>query len=250
MHSSPSQPNWARVISETNLRHTMNITDLTSFCKSWGDLSEPFHFNNFVYATNGSLAVRIPVENVEGPLPDNGNRQVASYAEKLDSYFNAGVDGLEGHVLGNFDFVQENEICTHCEGNGELYACDECGGSGEVFTRTDYHEYEIECLSCYGKGYFSKSQWEDEFRHSDITCADTEECEECGGTGVLDGNPDIYIDGSKFQGKLLKKFFRFNGATIYTTPRTDISSIPGYTSSKPAFIKWDKGEGVLMPLGS
>jgi hypothetical protein len=226
----------------------MNITDLTAFCKSWGDLSLPFHLNNFVYATDGSLAIRIPVENFEGPLPENGNRKVASYAEKLDSYFTADLSVLESHVLSDFDFEQGTEICTHCEGEGRLYACNECNGSGEVPYSTDYHDYENECLSCNGGGYFSKSQWEDEFRRSDISYADTEECEECGGTGVQFENPDIYIGGLRFQGKLLKKFIQFEGAVVFITPLTDISSIPGYTSLKPALIKWEKGEGILMPM--
>jgi len=228
----------------------MNITDLTAFCKSWGELSLPFHLNNFVYATDGSLAVRIPVENFEGPLPENGTRDVARYAEKLDGYFTADLSGQESHTLSDFDFDLGTEICTHCEGEGKLYACVECEGSGEVSYSTDYHDYENECWSCNGGGYFSKSQWEDEFRRSDISFADTEECEECGGTGVQHGNPGIYIGGLRFQGKLLKKFMQFEGATIHTTPLPDINSISGYTSLKPAPIKWEKGEGILMPMRS
>ena len=37
----------------------MNLTELTAFCKSWGDLSSPFYHNHFVYATDGNLAVRL-----------------------------------------------------------------------------------------------------------------------------------------------------------------------------------------------
>ena len=214
----------------------MNIADLTAFCQSWGGLSQPFHSNNFVYATNGSLAVRIPIENFEGPLPENGTRDVVSYAEKLDGYLNAELSDLESHTLRNFDFEMGPEACAHCEGEGKLYACGECDGSGEISYSTDYHDYGNECESCNGRGYFSKSQWEREFWRSDINYADTEECEECGGTGVLEGNPDIYIGGLRFQGKLLKEFMQFEGAVVFTRSLT------------PALIKWDKGEGILMPM--
>ena len=233
-----------------NLRHDltnqMNITDLTYFCKSWGDLSLPFHFNNFVYATDGSLAVRIPVENFEGPLPENGTRDIANYAGKLDSYFEADLSGQESHILSDFDFDLETEICTHCEGDGVLYSCDECDGSGEISYSTEYNDYENECESCDGKAYFRKSDWEEQFPGSDITETETEECELCDGTGVLCGNPDIYIGKLHFQGKLLKKFMQFEGAVIFTLD--DISHIPGYTNPKPARIKWGKGEGILMPM--
>ena len=223
-------------------------TDLTFFCKSWGELSCPFRFNNFVYATDGTLAVRIPVENIEGPLPENGTRDIARYAEKLDNYFTTDLNGQESHALIDFDFDLGDETCSHCEGEGKLYACNECNGSGEISYSTDYHDYENECESCNGRSYFSKSQWEYGFPCSDIDHADTEECEECGGTGVLDGNPDVYIGGLRFQGKLLKKFMQFEGAVVFTTPLTDISYIPGYTNTRPALIKWDKGEGILMPM--
>ena len=41
---------------------------------------------------------------------------------------------------------------------------------------------------------------------------------------------------------------QFEGAVVFTTPLTDISRILGYTNPGPALIKWDKGEGILMPM--
>ena len=215
----------------------MKLTELTAFCKSWGDLSTPFYHNHFVYASNGGLAVRIPAENLDDNLPEQGNRKVAEMAEKLDEYFAADYSKQESHTLSDFDFDLEAAPCEHCEGEGKLYACDECDGAGEVSYSTDYNDYENECDSCNGKGYFTKSEWEREFPHSNVENASTEPCEDCGGTGTIGANPDIFIDGVKFQGKLLKKFMQFEGATIKVDP-----------VKKPALIEWGGGEGILMPM--
>ena len=216
----------------------MNLTELTAFCKTWGDLSTPFYHNHFVYASDGTLAVRLPAENLDDVLPETGNRNVAELAEKLDSHFVAVGEHRQTHQLSDFDFDDETETCEHCEGEGKLYACPECEGSGEVTYSTDYHDYESECYSCDGKGYFTKSAWEDKFRYDRIADADTEECEDCDGEGSVSANPDVYVDEVRFQGKLLKKFMQFEGAMI-----TVFSE-----KKKPALITWDNGQGILMPM--
>ena len=215
----------------------MNLTELTAFCKSWGDLSTPFYHNHFVYATDGNLAVRLPAENLDDVLPETGNRNVAELAEKLDGYFVAVGEHLQTHQLSDFDFDDETETCEHCEGGGKLYACPECEGSGEVSYSTDYHDYESECDSCDGKGYFTKSEWESKFRYDRVEDAYTKECEDCDGEGSVSANPDVYIDEVRFQGKLLKKFMQFEGATI---------KVP--LAKKPALITWNNGQGILMPM--
>lgn len=215
----------------------MNLTELSTFCRDWGDLSTPFYHNHFVYASNGALAIRIPAENLDDVLPEQGNRKVAEMAFKLDEHFAVDYSKQEPHTLSDFDFDLGTEPCSHCEGEGKLYACDECEGEGEISHSTDYHDYEHECDSCSGKGYFTKSKWEQmDFRVA-VEDADTKPCEECGGEGTTGANPDIFIDGAKFQGKLLKQFMRFEGATII------VPSLKG----KPALVKWDGGVGLIMP---
>ena len=216
----------------------MNLTELTAFCKSWGDTSTPFYHNHFVYATDGNLAIRIPAENLDDVLPMTGNRKVAEMAEKLDEHFAVDYSKQEPRTLSDFDFDLEAEPCKHCEGEGKLYACEECEGVGAVGWSTDFHDYEETCYSCEGKAYFTKSEWEHEFPRRKIEDADTEPCEDCGGTGITGANPDIYIDKVRLQGKLLKKFMQFEGATI--TIQSE--------KFKPALIKWANGEGILMPM--
>jgi hypothetical protein len=217
----------------------MNLTALQSFCRNWGDLSTPFYHNHFLYATNGNLAVRIPAENLDDVLPEKGNRNVAEKAEKLDEYFAADYSRQEPHTLSDFDFDLGTAPCEYCEGEGKLYACDECDGAGEVSLSNDYNDYEHECDSCSGKGYFKKSEWENEFPRSKIEKADYEECKDCDGVGTTGGNPHIIIDGAKFQGKLLKKFMQFEGATIKVN-----------ATNTPALIEWEGGQGILMPIVS
>ena len=216
----------------------MNLTELSAFCRNWGDLSTPFYHNHFVYASDGALAIRIPAENLNDVLPMQGSRNVEDLASKLDGYFaSTDYSGQEPRTLSDFDFDLGTEPCSHCEGEGKLYACNECDGAGEISHSTDYHDYEHECDSCSGKGYFTKSEWEQmDFRVA-VEDADTEPCEECGGEGTTGANPDIFIDGVKFQGKLLKQFMRFEGATIV------VPSLKG----KPALVKWDGGVGLIMP---
>ena len=214
----------------------MNLTTLQSFCRNWGDISTPFYHNHFVYASDGYSAIRIPAENLDDVLPEKGNRNVAELAEKLDAYFVADYSKQESHTLSDFDFEQGTEPCEHCEGEGVLYACDECDGAGEVSYSTDYHDYESDCYSCHGKGYFKRSEWEAEFG-STTRHGSTEECEDCGGEGSVSANPDIYIGEVRFQGKLLKRFMQFEGATIKVA-----------VAKKPAYITWDGGEGILMPM--
>jgi RecJ-like exonuclease len=214
----------------------MNHTTLQSFCRSWGDISTPFYHNHFVYATDGWTAIRIPAENLDDVLPVKGNRDVAGYAEKLDAYFAADYSEQESHTLSDFDFDLETTPCEHCEGEGVLYACDECDGAGEVSYSTAYNEYESQCDSCGGKGYFKRSEWEAEFG-STTRHGSTEECENCGGEGTVGANPDVHVDGVRFQGKLLKKFMQFEGATIKVA-----------VAMKPALIEWEGGRGIVMPL--
>ena len=216
----------------------MNLTELSAFCRDWGDLSTPFYHNHFVYASNGALAIRISAENLNDVLPVQGNRKVAEMAFKLDEHFAVDYSKQEPRTLSDFDFDLEAEPCSHCEGEGKLYACDECDGAGEIVHSTDYNDYEHECDSCCGKGYFTKSGWEREFPRSNVENAGTEPCEECGGEGTTGANPDIFINEAKFQGKLLKKFMRFEGATI----------IVPLLEGKPALVKWDGGQGILMPM--
>jgi len=215
----------------------MNLTTLQSFCRNWGDISTPFYHNHFVYATDGCTAIRIPAENLDDVLPEKGNRNVAELAEKLDAYFAADYSKQESHTLSDFDFDLETTPCEHCEGTGELHACRECDGAGDVSWSTDFNDYEDNCISCDGKGYFAKSEWEREFPRSKIEMPDTEPCEECGGEGSVGANPDVHVDGVRFQGKLLKKFMQFEGATIKVA-----------VAKKPALITWGNGQGILMPM--
>jgi hypothetical protein len=53
----------------------------------------------------------------------------------------------------------------------------------------------------------------------------------------VSANPDIYIGEVRFQGKLLKKFMQFEGATIKVA-----------VAMKPALIEWEGGQGIVMPL--
>ena len=216
----------------------MNLTELSAFCRDWGDLSTPFYHNHFVYASNGALAIRIPAENLNDVLPMQGSRNVEDLASKLDGYFaSTDYSGQEPHTLSDFDFDLGTEPCSHCEGEGKLNAGDECDGAGEISHSTDYYDYEHECDSCGGKGYFTKSGWERKFPRSNVENASTEPCEECDGAGTTGANPYIFIDEAKFQGKLLKKFMGFEGATI------KVGAV-----KKLALIEWDGGQGILMPM--
>ena len=222
----------------------MNLNTLSAFCKSWGDLSSPFRVGDFVYATDGYVAVRVSGAALEGDLPESGNSIITGAAEKLDDLPSDSVGYGTPLPIHGHDFEQEERQCENCEGEGVLYDCLECGGSGEIEFDSGYADYADTCKSCDGHGQIVRSQWERTFPRRGVELTTVTECDDCDGSGKVSSNPDIYINGVCFQGQFLKRFMGFEGATIEV-----YSACVGMEQvHKPALVKWDEGEGLIMPV--
>ncbi len=123
----------------------MNIELLNNFCaKSKDDprtyLYKPFLIGEYIYATNGHVAIR--VKN-DGSLPEVAEidkvKTISNYFQSLSSDF---ID---------IPSIPNPEPCKHCQGSGkwnEKIECDECDGDGEFIHGSHYYS----CKECDGEG--------------------------------------------------------------------------------------------------
>jgi len=110
------------------------------------------------------------------------------------------------------------EDCPTCNGKGKDVECPECDGDGEVWLKNSYNEYECECKSCEGSGQLP-------------------ECPKCNGTGKLYPNEGIQVGCAKFHPKYLLR--------LAALPNCKIGPM---APTETAWITFDGGEGVLMPV--
>jgi len=114
--------------------------------------------------------------------------------------------------------LKGKETCKECEGQGVNFECPECNGIGDVNFDSDYHNYIIECKSCDGTGKKKK-------------------CENCYGTGTVESKKAIKIGEVGFQNYYL--------LLLKTLPNCKIGPTG---SSTPAWIIFDGGDGLIMPM--
>jgi len=179
-----------------------------------------FYLNNiirrpdFFYATNGHIAVRMPIqENVEAYESDHPRNIADLFIErKSDTWV-------------EFPTLPEGEKCKFCDGTGLGYECDECDGEGEF----EYGSHTYDCKECDGSGQISN-------RYG-IDRSEKTKCNKCDGK-KLKPYQGIRVGGSTYDLKYLK----------------DIADLPGMRIAVPvgpmatAYFTFDGGEGILMPM--
>jgi hypothetical protein len=175
------------------------------------DLSTPWISGDYVYATDGRIMARVPLDAIGaetaeairsvggGPRPPGG---------RLFREHGVAADPAPLVVPDVGPFVRD---CTACAGSGgEITGpCDDCDGSGE-------HD----CGSCGGTGVNGS-------------------CVACGGDGKPTYPSAALSDGQKIGGYYLAMIRHFGG-TIYQTAGDD----PG----RPFRFKAGLAEGLLMPV--
>lgn len=92
---------------------------------------------------------------------------------------------------------------------------------------TGYNYYTMECESCNGRGTLSDGE-------------PGEECEYCEGTGQISARKLVVIGQGNFDNRLINKL-------IGNLPK-DATVSPSYNPLKPAVLKWEGGEGLIMPV--
>lgn len=176
----------------------------------------PFSFGDYSYASNGHLLVRV---SRLADVPE-----WAALNEQASQMFN-GLDfpALTAALVDIPDFPQpEPEPCPVCNGAGKISTCPECEGAGEVTFENDFHEYEVDCLTCHGKG----------------KVAGHEICGDCNGSGKRRVTKRIEVGCTGFSSHYLN-LLRDHLPGVKIAPTEP---------EKANFFKWDGGDGLLMPM--
>lgn len=180
-------------------------------------ITAPFSKDKWTYATDGCLCIRVPrlpeVTSEKGPL-----------AEKLFNEAEFGRAVTVWQPLPMFELKSEN--------------CDECGGTGYVKTCPRFHK-PGDC----GAGESPKCRKYNE--ECNAGCQPEDEgafvCTDCDGAGKNERIGNIIVDGSAGKVRI---------SAIYLNKIKDLPNvqIAPYDSTSSFRIKFDGGEGLLMPV--
>lgn len=205
-------------------------------------LRAPFLRDGFVYASNGSWAVRVPADQYPGETPAPTAKEAPKNIDKLISQ--APWDRLQ--PLPPFTAP----ACTACRGTGRAHVgeCAACGGKGEFV----HHGIWYGCMSCDGEGRTETAARADD--------AATTACSECDGLGLereFEGEWIAEHGGQWFQRRYLAHLSRLPGIQFGCNPlppgaldATNGRFVRGDSEVNRlicAAFRWDGGEGVLMP---
>jgi len=197
----------------------MTKETLKKFCGKREKTGAPWTWQEYSYATDGSMVIRVP--KIDGLMESDA---LTYGINKIFSEFKPG----ETYPMGLVIF--EQEVCGKCSGTGRCEECRECSGDGILVLKSDFSEYEVECKSCQGDGQVGTS----------ISSTDgANPCSYCYGTGKVDPieMPMSQFGESQFSNKMLKKLSCFKSVTITPAGPED-----------PAYIKFDGGDGIIMPM--
>jgi hypothetical protein len=115
---------------------------LQEFCDTTRPKLEiPFSNDQYTYACNGSMAIRI--DKIDGYGESN------EFAERIDKLFNQVIS--EDQLI-RLETIQLPEIifCEACKKGSPV--CEECDGKGAVYWETSKNEYSARCKECDGDG--------------------------------------------------------------------------------------------------
>lgn len=196
------------------------MIDLIKFCskdKTRFQIGKPWSRGEYTYATDGHIIIRISrladvSENPDAPDGDNLFIQSAKVRERT------------WHTIPLYTL--KREPCKNCNGDGYFQKCENCEGSGYV-GRNDR-----DCSDCNGDGFQSCAKI-DRGAYS---------CEDCNGEGL--GRPQCCVDFMEGE----KILARFQGAFLELIKDFPNVQLGIYKDTEPAIIKFDGGEGLLMPM--
>ena len=196
------------------------MIDLTKFCskdKTRSQINKPWSRGEYTYATDGHILIRVLrlADVPEDPAAPNG-----------DNIFVQSVKIQERTWHAIPPYTLERKLCRNCHSDGYFQKCDNCEGSGYV------RRNDRDCSDCDGEGFKS--------------CAKLDRgaypCEDCAGEGL--GRPECCVDFMKGE----KILARFQGAFLELVKDFPNVQIGIFKDMEPAIIKFDGGEGLLMPI--
>lgn len=189
-------------------------------------LQHPFFYEGSTFASEGKIIVRM-----EGIIPGSldaneiktNDDMMARVLKNIYSMLDEYKPGELWHRADQVEILPEwgeEKTCPGCDGIPRD-VCDACDGEGEVEWEFDHncktHYGTFECPICKGDG--------------------PPECKTCYGHGtILDSTP-VKIGGVDFNSRYIKR--------MATLPNCEISPTNGST---PARIRFDGGDGLIMPM--
>ncbi len=194
----------------------MNLEQLIKFCakddiRSY--LLNPWIQGEYVVASNGHIAVRVPATDFVSVL-----EPVTGKVPLVDSLIDK-VKALE-LALMPIPELPPTVPCEYCGGSGAAYPCDECDGSGNF----DHCGREYACKACDGHG------------QNQIGEGDAEPCWFCDGRGEKPYYA-VQVGDGYFDRRYL--------AIIASLPNVVIA--PNGPKGT-AYFTFDGGDGALMPM--
>lgn len=191
----------------------MTLEQILLFCSKEVDrpISKPFSDDQYTYATNGFVMIRID------RLNDITDTPPITLDPLIKQYFDC-------VPLCPMPEIKAKKVaCSKCDGEGKITECPECRGMGIIEWDNQYHSYKDECKTCDGEGVLPKGK---------------DGCEDCEGSGKVDDpHQSIEIDGVNFLPKTLEPISKLTNVLFFVRS--------GY---KPATFSFDGGMGIVMPL--
>lgn len=167
--------------------------------------------DDWVYATDGSIVVRVPradgIDAIESDLP-----------KRLSEIF----DNPRGETFVDIPDLPLAEPCMPCHGSGVVYKCQDCDGNGWF----DRNGQNYACKSCGGYG-----------QTGDGGETDKVPCSACNGTRIF-LNQRVAVGNILFARHYLEKI-KFLPEVRFAIPPDD---------TIPAYFAFDGGEGLLMSM--
>jgi hypothetical protein len=208
--------------------------DLQRFCATEADprehLRAPWKHGDFVYATDGNAAVRVPAQS----RPDITDAPAS--APNAASLFYKAFEADGEFLL--MPPVPPVRTCLDCEGHGKVRAikCPDC----DEGTFTHGH-YTYECKNCEdspaGRGWEHIDNEEPKQRHEVQRC-----CDVCDGRGYLVGGESMTLGDALYDPAYLALFAAL--PQVRVRPGSAADRKP---STEPAAFIFDGGQGLLMP---
>ena len=199
-----------------------NQIDLNKFCsidkdKTRININQPWSRGEYTYATNGVIIIRVSrLPNVpENPVAPDGDNIFLQSAKALKRTW---------HTIP--PYTLERKPCKDCKGNGYFQKCDNCEGKGYV------GKNDRDCSDCDGEGFKSCAK----------LAPGAYPCEDCDGEGR--GRPECCVDfmaGAKILARLQGAYLEL----VKDFPHVQLG-IAGHMD--PVIIRFDSGEGLIMPI--
>ena len=198
------------------------MKDIQKFCcvaDPRSALRQLIRLGEYIYATNGHIAIRIPDDK---SLEASDGEETAKYARHIDNFI---TKGRQLHFAPFAPDLPSAEPCLVCSGVGMVCVCSECDGDGEF----DYGTHLYECKECDGSGAVQGV-------HPDTHCWN------CDGLGEAPAVSLDYLNGVMAV-RYARLIASLPGVEFAWSPELNDEELP-----RMGHFRFEGGEGALMPM--